>query len=122
MSRAPVCSNMRFAIVCFVLGLVACSSSDDVLIPAPGTGEDSPPASAGPSPGGEEETTPPTPTPIDPQPGTDAGSDASTKAPKNYAQGKSAGCAKTTGATGLQTRTKTIAGKTRDYLRFIPAG
>jgi polyhydroxybutyrate depolymerase len=44
------------------------------------------------------------------------------KPAKSYAQGPSAGCTKTTGATGLQTRTKVIAGKTRDYLRFIPAG
>src|SRR5262245_39636323 len=41
---------------------------------------------------------------------------------KNYAQGPSAGCTKATGATGLQTRTMTIAKKTREYLRFIPAG
>lgn len=52
----------------------------------------------------------------------DGGNDAATPPAKNYALGKSAGCGKAGAATGLQTRTMTIAGKVRSYVRFIPAG
>jgi len=103
--------------------LFACSSTDgDALIVPHGDG---PPASgASPSEsssGSNEESDAGSTTPTDPPAEKDASSPPP-PVPKNYAQGKSAGCMKTTGATGLQTLTKTVGGKTRDYLRFIPAG
>ncbi len=59
----------------------------------------------------EASVVPPTP--------TDAASDAPIE-DKNL--GKSAGCGKAGAGTGFQTRTMKVAGQTRDYLRFIPAG
>jgi len=88
-------------------------SSDPTSETAPAGAQTAPPST---------NDTPPT-SPADPAPATDPPKDPSTTPPaKSYAQGPSAGCSKPTGAKGLQTKTMTIAGKTRDYLRFIPAG
>lgn len=111
---------MRFLLASLPFVLVACSSPADENVVVPNRAEPSTSPTTGTPNGPEEEGNPPGPsTPNEP---TDAGADGSAKPPKSYAQGMSAGCAKTTGATGLQTRTKVIGGKTRDYLRFIPAG
>jgi polyhydroxybutyrate depolymerase len=113
---------MRVALASIVVALVACSSTLDENVVVPRTA-DRESVTSPPAPSGEEGVAPADPTPP-PAPTTDPDPDpgAPPKPAKSYAQGMSAGCAKTTGATGLQTRTKVIAGKTRDYLRFIPAG
>lgn len=113
---------MRFLLATVPFVLIACSSVADegVVVPTrnePDTNDSPAPSASGGDPSTNETAPPADPAePSDPAPVTPA------KPAKNYAQGPSAGCTKTTGATGLQTRTKTIAGKTRDYLRFIPAG
>lgn len=113
----PASWNGSFAPLTLFSVLAACSSEGgEQFVPRAG---DPPPsvtagdeAGAGPS----DAALPP------PAAAVDGGSDASGPPAKSYAQGPSAGCTKTTGATGLQTRTMSVAGKTRDYLRFIPAG
>lgn len=104
------------------LVLVACSSTLDENVAVPNRAEPDPSQSSAPPANEEDEPPPAAPTPPPSDPTDDAGTDSGAKPPKSYAQGMSSGCTKTTGATGLQTRTKVIAGKTRNYLRFIPAG
>lgn len=96
----------------------ACSGTEDAAIDrgrgGDGTNETPSPSDAGGS--GEA----PTPDEDAGTPAPDAGEDAGSSPPKNYALGISAGCAKDKSGTGVQDRTMTIAGKTRQYLRFIP--
>lgn len=109
--------NVPFASLASLLLLAAACSSDpgEPIVPrAPDPGG---PAAPSAEPSSTGSTTPPAP-----PPGMDAGSDATAPPVKSYDQGPSAGCTKTTLATGLQTRKMTVGGKTRDYLRFIPAG
>jgi polyhydroxybutyrate depolymerase len=113
---------MRFLLASLPLVLIACSSTLDENIAVPNRAEPDTNTSPAPSSSGDEGSSGEPSTPPAPGDPIDGGADANMKAPKNYAQGPSAGCAKTTGPTGLQTRTKVIGGKTRDYLRFIPAG
>ncbi len=112
----PRLVNASFALFALV---VACSSEDGERI-VPSAADPGAPAPSEADGGGSPEADGAAP-PVTP-PSGDGGSDGSAPPGKSYDQGPSAGCAKTTGATGLQTRTKSIGGKTRDYLRFIPAG
>lgn len=112
---------MRFSFVALPLVLSACSSTLDENVAVPNRADPGSSPSSSPPADEVDESDVPTP-PAPSTPVSDAGADSGSKPAKSYAQGISAGCAKTTGATGVQTRTKVIAGKTREYLRFVPPG
>jgi len=109
-------SFLAVASLALVTALAACSadSGDVPRGPSPAAPEDAANGPVSPAPESEAGALPPAP-PVD------AGPDGASP-PKNYDRGSSAGCGKANAGTGLQTRSMTIAGKARSYLRFVPPG
>lgn len=107
----------RTALFLALFSLAACGGADDAAAPSasPGGAEpEEPSAPSAPAGGDASRASPPA--------GEDAGAEAAAPKGKSYALGPSAGCAKTSGAKGLDARTINVSGKKRDYLRFVPAG